>query len=147
MAYDLIIKNGRVITGIDDSEIKCDIGIKGSILTSIETKITDRAEQTIDASGLHVCPGFIDMHSHNDLEILQNPKSDIKLLQGVTTEVTGNCGFSLFPVVPEYKTDAYDFLSLLYEGIQTENLFANSNSYIKAVQTNRRATIYPCLFC
>lgn len=146
MAYDLIIKNGRVITGIDDSEIEFDIGIKGSIIASIETKITDQSKQTIDASGLHVCPGFIDMHSHNDLEILQNPKSDIKLLQGVTTEVTGNCGFSLFPVVQEYKNDAYDFLSLIFEGIQNKNLFDNSNSYIKAVQTNRSSTnIMPLL--
>ena len=146
MAYDLIIKNGRVITGIDDSEIECDIGIKDSIITSIETKTTDRPEQTIDASGLYVCPGFIDMHSHNDLKILQTPKSDIKLLQGVTTEVTGNCGFSLFPVVPKYKDDAYDFLSLLFEGIQKENLFENSNSYLKAVQTNGISTnIIPLL--
>ncbi|MBX8643148.1 MAG: amidohydrolase family protein [Thermoplasmata archaeon] len=60
-------------------------------------RIRGKVEE-IDADGLIIAPGFIDAHSHSDIAIVKNPKAENRILQGITTEVTGNCGFSPFPV-------------------------------------------------
>ncbi|MCI2424773.1 D-aminoacylase [Candidatus Acetothermia bacterium] len=60
--------------------------------------IKEGAKRAIDAEGMIVCPGFIDMHSHSDFALLLNPKAESKILQGVTTEVIGNCGASAAPI-------------------------------------------------
>ncbi len=57
----------------------------------------------IQADQLVVAPGFIDIHTHDDLHVLENPYMDVKIRQGVTTTVIGNCGFGLYPVLPETR--------------------------------------------
>ena len=94
---DLIIKNGRVIDGTGNPWVYNDIGIKGDRIVQIG-QVEGEAVRIIDALNMVVAPGFIDMHSHSDLTRFDDPLGEIKLQQGVTTEVTGNCGLSPAPL-------------------------------------------------
>ena len=96
--FDLIIKNGKVIDGTGNTWFKADVGINGQIISAIGGLSAEKASEIIDASGLMVSPGFIDMHSHSDLVLLVNPKAESKIRQGITTEVIGNCGGSAAPL-------------------------------------------------
>lgn len=94
---DIVIKDGKIVNGTGNPWYHGDIGIKDGIIVSIG-KIEEPAKEVLDASGKIVAPGFIDMHSHSDLKILEDPLGEIKLQQGVTTEIFGNCGFSPAPL-------------------------------------------------
>ena len=103
MEFDIVIKNGKVIDGTGNPWFKADIGItKGKIM---KIGITEPSEKTkvIDAKGLIVCPGFIDIHSHADYTIPFDPMVVSTIHQGITTLVVGMCGASLAPVNPEKK--------------------------------------------
>jgi N-acyl-D-amino-acid deacylase len=95
--YDLILKKGTIIDGISDQTYKADVGIKGERITAITSLQNAKSKSIIDASDKIISPGFIDVHSHTDLELLANPKAESKIRQGVTTELSGNCGGSAFP--------------------------------------------------
>lgn len=97
---DSVIKNGLVVDGSGNPWFKGDVAIDNGRIVKINGIPTSRAEKVIDATGLMVAPGFIDMHSHSDLVLLINPRAESKIRQGITTEVIGNCGFSLAPIVP-----------------------------------------------
>ncbi len=98
MDFDLIIKNGTVIDGTGIPGRNLDIGIKDEKITLIDRHIPANNCPTINADGLIVAPGFIDIHSHSDFLWLVRPESDSKILDGVTTEICGNCGLSAFPL-------------------------------------------------
>lgn len=95
---DLVIKNGSVIDGSGKKEHVADIGIKGGKIVEIDNLRAIDAVTVIDANGLKVVPGFIDIHSHTDTDLIVNPKAESKIRQGVTTEVTGQDGFSWGPL-------------------------------------------------
>jgi N-acyl-D-amino-acid deacylase len=99
--WDMIIKNGRMIDGSGNPWTRTDIAIKDLIIAKIGEMSPDPAKVTIDAKGLIVSPGFIDIHSHSDFTIPINPKAESKIRQGVTTEVVGNCGMSFAPLNDE----------------------------------------------
>ena len=95
--FDLIIKNGTVIDGIEDKSYQADLGLVGEHISAVGDLQAEEGRKVIEATGRIVCPGFIDIHSHTDLELLINPKAESKIRQGVTTELSGNCGDSVFP--------------------------------------------------
>ena len=99
--YDLLIRNGRIVDGTGNPWYRADIGVKNGTVTDIG-RLEDKAEQVIDADGLYVSPGFIDVHCHSDFTVLDpaNPR-DFKIRQGITTEVAGQCGESAAPVNPD----------------------------------------------
>jgi dihydroorotase/N-acyl-D-amino-acid deacylase len=96
--FDLIIKNGTIVDGLGGEPYKADVGIKGDIIKQVGSLDGKKARKVIDASGLSVCPGFIDLHHHGDRTILDHPDGHNYIHQGVTTVLTGNCGGSKFPV-------------------------------------------------
>jgi N-acyl-D-amino-acid deacylase len=96
--FDIIIRKGIIVDGTGSPPFRADIGISGDVITSIGDLSGEAAETVIDANGLTVAPGFIDIHNHSDLSILEIPTADNYILQGVTTLVVGNCGSSPAPL-------------------------------------------------
>lgn len=94
--FDLVIKNGFVVDGTGKPGFNADVAVKDGRI-AIVGSTTEYAARTIDAEGLVVSPGFIDIHSHTDELVIANPTCESKLTQGVTTEVSGNCGDSAAP--------------------------------------------------
>lgn len=94
--FDLTLKNGRIVDGTGNPWFYGDVGIKDDVIVSVG-RVDQRSEKTIDVRGQVISPGFIDGHCHSDLMVLDDPLSEIKLQQGVTTEVLGNCGMTPAP--------------------------------------------------
>ena len=99
--FSLVIRNARIVDGTGNPWFKGNVGIQGDTIAAVG-RATEEAERVIDAEGLYVCPGFIDVHCHPDFTVLDksNPR-DFKLRQGITTEVGGNCGETAAPVNPD----------------------------------------------
>ncbi|MBI3685654.1 amidohydrolase family protein [Candidatus Azambacteria bacterium] len=102
MPYDFIIKNGTVIDGSGTVNMyKADVAIQGGVIAKIGFLGNTEAKTKIDAHGMYVTPGFIDVLSHSDtyLTLFTAPKQESLVAQGVTTIIGGNCGYSLAPLV------------------------------------------------
>ena len=95
--YDVVIKNGFVLDGFGTPGLKKDVGIIGDTISILDNLAEVSADLIIDATDLVVAPGFIDIHTHTDTRLLVDPRGVSKVAQGVTTEVSGNCGSSPFP--------------------------------------------------
>jgi N-acyl-D-amino-acid deacylase len=91
--YDLLIRHGHILDGTRSAPYEADVGVQDGDIVAIG-RLTDAAAKTIDASGLVVSPGFIDLHTHSDLSFLLDPTAQSKVRQGVTLELAGNCGYS-----------------------------------------------------
>src|SRR5947199_5420117 len=98
---DLLIRGGRVIDGAGNPWYAADVGIAGGRIAAVGRLGGEAAARTIDADGLFVCPGFVDMHTHSDLRLLADPPHQAKVHQGVTLEVLGQDGLSYAPVTDE----------------------------------------------
>lgn len=96
--YDLLIRGGTVIDGTRAARRNADLAISAGRIAAIGDLASHSAEQTIDASGRIVAPGFIDAHTHDDQAALSQALMPFKVSQGVTTVVTGNCGISAAPL-------------------------------------------------
>lgn len=133
--FDLLIRNGQLVTGQTKSVESGDVAVADGVIVGLGPHLPATAFRVIEAEGRCVCPGFIDMHSHSDLVLLRNSRADWKLRQGVTTEVIGNCGFSLFPVRPEYRNEAFDFLAALFAGLAPDDLCSGAAEYLRRINT------------
>src|SRR5499425_2296219 len=100
MAWSLLIKNGTVVDGSGAPAVAADVAIENDRIVSVGSNLSGEAARTIDAQGLMVAPGFIDIHSHSDLVYDGCPSAESKVRQGVTTEVVGMCSFSPAPIAP-----------------------------------------------
>ncbi|MBP1656434.1 MAG: D-aminoacylase [Bacteroidetes bacterium] len=95
---DLVILNGLVLDGTGSPERRLDVGIRDGVIVALGNLADASAARVIDARNLKVVPGFIDIHSHTDLDLLKNPFAPSKVRQGVTTEVPGQDGESPAPL-------------------------------------------------
>ncbi len=98
MNVDLALINGRILDGTGGPPSWGSVGIRGNRICSVGPEAA-KAHRTIDAEGMVVCPGFIDVHTHSDLVPLVEPRCSAKVMQGVTTEVIGQDGLSYAPLV------------------------------------------------
>ena len=103
--YDTIFRGGAVLDGNGGPAVKADVAVRDGRIEAVGDLDGEKAGQTVDAGGLTIAPGFIDIHSHDDFNLPINPLQPGKILQGVTTQVTGNCGWSPAPIVPERRKD------------------------------------------
>ncbi|MBL28719.1 MAG: aminoacylase [Rhodospirillaceae bacterium] len=96
---DTIIKGGLVVDGSGQPGRVADVGLEGDRIAAVGDLKDATAGETVDATGLVVAPGFIDLHTHSDFSLLVNGAAESQVHQGVTFEVVGNCGHSCAPVV------------------------------------------------
>ena len=99
MSAEITIRNATIIDGTGSPGVLGDVSIEHGRISAVGEG--QQAAEEIDASGLSLAPGFVDVHSHDDAAFVQHPGMEFKLAQGVTSEVSGNCGFSAVPNNPE----------------------------------------------
>jgi N-acyl-D-aspartate/D-glutamate deacylase len=115
-AYDLIVRGGLVVDGTGLPRRRLDVGVREGHVVALARLDGERAAREIDADGLVVAPGIVDVHTHYDPQITFDPYATVSCFHGVTTVVAGNCGFSVAPCRPEDRT----FLAGIFA--QVENM-------------------------
>ena len=95
-SFDTIIKNGTIYVGDGKAPVKGDIAIRDGKVAAIGKDLGTNAPNLVDAEGLVVSPGFIDIHTHTDTNLFDAPKGDSRIFQGITTDLGGNCGYCPF---------------------------------------------------
>jgi N-acyl-D-amino-acid deacylase len=105
-AYDTVIRNGLIFDGSRMPRFRGDIAIRNGAIAAIGRIPAGDAARVIDADGLHVAPGFIDLHTHYDAQLFWDPYCTLSGWHGVTAAVIGNCGFGFAPVAPELQERA-----------------------------------------
>src|SRR5271167_4811853 len=111
MNWDIVIRGGLVIDGSGRKGEIADVAVRDGRIAAVGPSPAAGAARTIDAEGLAVAPGFIDIKTHSDFTLPINPKAESKVRQGVTTEIVGHCGFSVAPVLPGKVDLLRDYLS------------------------------------
>ena len=105
-AFDVILRGGEIIDGSGREPYTDDIGLQNGVISLIGDLSSATADEHLSLDGLVIAPGFIDTHTHTDLTCFQGDDlATTSILQGVTTEVCGNCGFSPFPFTPGRQAD------------------------------------------
>jgi len=147
-AYDVLIRNGRIIDGTGSPWYAGDVGIRGGRIAAIGMLPGATAKRTVDAAGMVVAPGFIDMLGQSDLSILVNPSLPSKIFQGITTEITGEgssagplndsiiaadrSGYDHYQVTPDWRT-----LGGYFGRLEKQGMGINLASYVGATQVRR----------
>lgn len=129
MKFDLIIRNAQIIDGTGEPAYSADLAISGGVITAIGDLSADDAIAVRDAQGLVLAPGFIDVHTHDDLQVIHAPQMLPKISQGITTVIVGNCGISASPVT--LVGDLPDPMNLL--GAPEDFRYTDFASYKNAV--------------
>lgn len=109
--YDLMLKNGLIVDGSGAAPYAATVCVKDGKIACITNETVTDARQVLDVQGHIVAPGFVDIHSHSDGAPLVGYLTESKIAQGVTTEITGNCGTSSIPATPESLEELNSFIS------------------------------------
>ncbi len=129
--FNYLIKNGLIINGIDPEPFKQNIGISGDRIAFIGDREMP-ASEVIDAGGLYVTPGFIDVHAHSEFMLLLDGRAEGKISQGITTEVNGNCGLSAAPLYGK----AFEHRQQELEQLGISKNWHNLGEYLKILQSS-----------
>ncbi len=132
----ILIKNGLIVDGTGKEGYKADVLLEGDLIKKIGEGISeDGVEKVIDAEGLVVAPGFIDTHSHSDLDVLEKPEVLPKVMQGITTEILGQDGISMAPLPIEHISSWRKNLAGL-DGV-SDNIdweYETTDNYLKMIE-------------
>src|SRR5438874_10233123 len=147
-SFDLIITNGHIIDGTGSTWYSGDIGISNSKITAIGNLSEAARKRTIDARGMVVAPGLIDMLGQSETTILVDPRLPSKIFQGITTEITGEGGsaaplsdaiiqadraeFKHYNIIPDWRT-----LHEYFARLERQGIGINFASYVGATQVRR----------
>lgn len=142
MELEVLIKRARIIDGTGSPWFRGAVGVRGGeikcVVRGTARELT--ATREIDADGSVVCPGFIDLHSHSDLEIFSDPMVTPKIAQGITTEIVGQDGFGMAPARPDANLDAWwRYLGGFYPNITDEGPWPSIADYLQAIDGNGTA--------
>ena len=107
--YDYILRGGTVVDGTSGPSYQADVAIKDGKIAKIAQAIDCAAKEVIDVTGFAVAPGFIDMHSHSDTSFLEDNRCESRIYQGVTSEVAGQCGYTIYPCPDDRMENMRDF--------------------------------------
>ena len=129
MKFDLIIRNAQVLDGSGAPALSADVAIHAGKIAAIGALADQQGVAMLDADGLILAPGFIDVHTHDDLQVIHTPGMLAKISQGITTVIVGNCGISASPVTLKGKLP--DPMNLL--GAAEDFRYADFASYKAAV--------------
>lgn len=136
--FDLLIKNARIVDGTGNPWFYGDLAIRGERIVAIGQKLNGESSQILDATGMVVAPGFIDIHSHSDYLLLEDGHAQSKIRQGVTTEILGE-GFSAGPaqgrrpsrrITVGKKTWQWDTLEGYFQALEESGVATNVGSYV-----------------
>src|ERR1700731_2742190 len=111
MDRNIVIRGGLVIDGSGRPGEIADVAVHDGRIAALSRSLPPGSARMIDAEGLAVTPGFIDIKTHSDFTLPINPKAESKVRQGVATEIIGHCGFSVAPVLPGKAQTLADYLS------------------------------------
>jgi N-acyl-D-aspartate/D-glutamate deacylase len=135
--FDLIVKNAIIIDGTGNEGYKGDVAIEyGKIVEigKLEKQYHD-AKNIVDAEGKILSPGFIDVHGHTDMFVFMDPGCGAKLKQGITTEISGQCGITVFPVTKEYWEVYQNYYKKMGAPVDNDYLrFSTADSYLTEIE-------------
>ncbi len=138
-----LIKNARIVDGTGAPWFRGDVAIKNDIIFDIGANLMHEAVNVIDAEDMIIAPGFIDIHAHSDFSLPEIGLADSKILQGVTTDIGGNCGISPAPI----KGDKLDLIKK-YTGFLRDDLsweWTNFSEFLDNVEKSRPAINFASL--
>jgi N-acyl-D-amino-acid deacylase len=136
---DLVVAGGTVYDGSGGPPFRADLGIADGLIRTIGRVGRSRAAAVIEADGLAVSPGFIDVHDHTDTGLLVNPRAESAVRQGVTTLVSGQCGGSPFPLTEEKAAEMRGSLEKKY-GLAAE--WKDITGFLAAIEKSGTALNY-----
>ena len=110
MGEELVLVGATVVDGSGRPSFRADVAVADGIIREVGVGLSVSGKRVIGVAGLVVAPGFIDSHTHTDGSAFRFPLSESKLFQGVTSDVTGNCGIGFFPVEPRFRTQLEGYL-------------------------------------
>ena len=148
--YDLVIKDGLIFDGTGAPRVRGDVGIAGGVVTAIGRVDAREATKVVDARGMHVAPGFVDLHTHYDAQIFWDPYCTLSGWHGITSVAIGNCGFGFAPVEPDMREYAMKSMTRV-EAIPYESMrigmpwdWISFPEYLDSVdRTNKAVNILP----
>ena len=132
---DMLIRGAKVLDGSGSATERVDVALSDGRICAIGHELECDARAVMDADGLVLAPGFIDVHTHDDIFVIRNPAMLAKLSQGVTTVIVGNCGISASPV--SLHGELPDPMNLL--GVATEFSYPTFGAYVEAIGAARPA--------
>ncbi|MEX0682124.1 MAG: D-aminoacylase [Dehalococcoidia bacterium] len=137
--YDLLIRGGTVVDGTGALRVKADVGVRGDRIAAVGALDGATAARVIDATGRVVSPGFVDVHAHDDAAALSTPL-DFKLLQGVTTDIVGNCGAGVAPLRDGQPVPSTELIM----GALPDVKWQSFGEYMAAVEAHKPAINIGC---
>ena len=114
VTFDLLFQNARVIDGSGSPSFDADVGIAGDHIAAVGPLSAAPAIRRIDIAGKVICPGFIDVHVHSELDLLSGAVSEARIRQGVTTDLMSADGFSLAALSPDRMDEMCEYLAPFY---------------------------------
>ena len=143
--FDVVLKGGRVFDGTGGPWYRADFALRGDSIAGMGRLAEVRADRVIDCADMAVSPGFIDMHSHSDLMVFQEPSLGPKLMQGVTTELLGQDGIAAAPVRDDRKADWGRHLSGLLGKPELDWGWSSFDEYLSALEGTGPGPNLACL--